>query len=106
MKAGVTYYNKILYRSIVNVVGHLCECCKTKPSKFIDHNHSTGKLRGLVCNGCNHIIGLYEKYGIEMCDFTKVLKHKSRTRHRANVNVSMVKAYLDLTENRRLIIEI
>lgn len=50
----------------------VCEICG-KPEKTdttgsgcsnrlsIDHNHSTGEFRGLLCNSCNRILGYYEK---------------------------------------------
>lgn len=31
----------------------LCEICGVKPAKVIDHDHQTGKLRGILCHGCN-----------------------------------------------------
>jgi len=39
-----------------------CECCHKQVSKFgIDHNHITGKVRGILCNSCNLGIGYLEK---------------------------------------------
>lgn len=37
-----------------------CAVCKEKPSKqrlHVDHVHSTGKIRGLLCQACNVSIG-------------------------------------------------
>lgn len=53
--------------------GGLCACCNKplKPHKSrvpgsefwngcIDHNHTTGKIRGIVCKRCNSLVGVIE----------------------------------------------
>lgn len=39
----------------------VCDICKENPSKgkqlCVDHDHNTGKVRGLLCNNCNFGIG-------------------------------------------------
>ena len=38
--------------------GGSCAVCRKPISKFhIDHNHNTGKVRGLLCHRCNVMIG-------------------------------------------------
>ena len=39
-----------------------CGICGTKDRKIvIDHDHSTGKVRGGLCTSCNTKLGWYEK---------------------------------------------
>ena len=58
------------YNSLLEAQGHKCAICGTTDSKgrksgrggsidvfFVDHNHKTGEVRGLLCNVCNRTIG-------------------------------------------------
>lgn len=42
--------------------GRVCAMC-SKPTAhpYLDHNHSTGQVRGLICPGCNTGLGFVEK---------------------------------------------
>lgn len=40
--------------------GGLCWICDDKPSKCIDHDHETGKVRGALCANCNSFLGRVE----------------------------------------------
>lgn len=41
--------------------GGLCAMECGKPAIHVDHCHETGKVRGLLCRGCNVGLGFYEK---------------------------------------------
>ena len=50
------------YDTMLEQQGGCCKVCGTADSggkgRFhVDHNHTTGKVRGLLCNGCNIGIG-------------------------------------------------
>jgi len=55
---GITLgeYNRILIAQ-----GNVCAICKSsyngKKKFFVDHNHVTGKVRGLLCHKCNILLG-------------------------------------------------
>lgn len=55
------------YEELLNRQGGGCGICKAKPKArkrslmpilFVDHNHTTGEVRGLLCPSCNNAIGL------------------------------------------------
>jgi hypothetical protein len=50
------------YRELLEAQGRECAICKTKTPGGrgcfpVDHDHATGKIRGLLCNSCNISIG-------------------------------------------------
>ncbi len=55
------------YDSLLKEQSGVCAICKSPPSNngkratgrlHVDHNHLTGKIRGLLCSNCNTAMGL------------------------------------------------
>jgi hypothetical protein len=36
-----------------------CSVCLLKPAKHLDHDHMTGKVRGVLCFSCNRELGKF-----------------------------------------------
>lgn len=36
-----------------------CKICLTREIKYVDHDHKTGEVRGLLCPSCNTALGLF-----------------------------------------------
>ena len=76
-KFGLT--EEIFGQMVINQGGK-CAFCKGIPNKrlSIDHCHKTGKVRGLLCNRCNMVLGQLEKMaegnGNLLEDIAKYLK--------------------------------
>lgn len=51
------------YNAMLNAQGGVCaickQPCKTRRRLAVDHNHVTGKVRGLLCNACNNELGRF-----------------------------------------------
>jgi hypothetical protein len=58
---GITWED---YLKIFQEQGEVCAICKedcsTKKMLSVDHDHKTGKVRGLLCNGCNTSLGRFK----------------------------------------------
>ena len=52
------------YYEMLQKQGNECAICKAKSTRramAIDHDHTTGKVRGLLCDGCNMSLGHIER---------------------------------------------
>lgn len=47
-----------VYQQMYNNQGGACAICGSETDLFVDHNHETGEVRGLLCNSCNTGVGL------------------------------------------------
>lgn len=57
---GITYEE---YEELAAQQNHVCEICRQGRNRkgqrlFVDHDHDTGVLRGLLCQNCNSVLGL------------------------------------------------
>lgn len=59
-----------------------CAICGTtdwgRPSPSIDHDHTTGKVRALLCNRCNRTLGLAEDSPELLIKMAEYLKNYGR----------------------------
>lgn len=69
-KYGITVED---YQSMFDSQGGVCKLCGQEEttrisrgdgirSLAVDHDHNTGKVRGLLCHQCNVVLGQYEKH--------------------------------------------
>jgi hypothetical protein len=63
LRANGLDINRTGYLELLASQGGTCAICHKAPPSHrrlaIDHDHKTGKIRGLLCNGCNLGIGLF-----------------------------------------------
>lgn len=59
------------YKSMFDNQNGCCAICGKHHTEFdkllcVDHCHKTGKVRGLLCNGCNLLLGRFENHRKEI----------------------------------------
>ena len=56
--------SRIKYDNIFNAQGGKCAICNTDGRELcVDHDHTTGKVRGLLCHRCNFALGYLDYLG-------------------------------------------
>ena len=56
--------------------GGRCAICEKETSRlFIDHCHTAGHVRALICQTCNTFLGWYEKKADAILRFQKYIEH-------------------------------
>lgn len=50
-----------LYDEMLTIQNGVCASCKINPAIVVDHDHSTGKVRGILCSQCNTSLGLLKE---------------------------------------------
>ena len=54
------------YKILLEVQNNVCAICRGLPTEnlkylSVDHNHTTGKVRGLLCQRCNRALGFVKE---------------------------------------------
>lgn len=75
-KYGVTIEE---YKDMLIKCNYRCQICEASHSEekplHIDHCHKTGKVRGLLCNKCNHGLGFFKDQELLLTNAIKYLKY-------------------------------
>jgi hypothetical protein len=57
------------YDSLLSSQSGLCAICRRPPGKrrlAVDHDHTTGAVRALLCHACNCVVGFAETSGVPL----------------------------------------
>jgi len=98
---AVTEYNAILEKQ-----GGRCAICertglstkgrKGKRGLFVDHDHETGVVRGLLCGPCNSAIGLFAE-DCERILAAAAYLDTARSKQKTRVQHSAIRAHADIS---------
>ena len=50
-----------VYEEMISAQGGRCLICRRKPDRLcVDHDHTSGAVRGLLCQSCNGGMGMFD----------------------------------------------
>lgn len=71
------------YEALLQQQGGVCAVCGAPPNGRrldVDHEHETGEVRGLLCSGCNLIVGHSKDNGTRLRQVAQYLDAKARVK--------------------------
>lgn len=76
------------FESMYEDQGGLCKVCndseRSEEGLCVDHCHTTGTVRGLLCSGCNKALGLLSEnadYMINLIEYTRICDEVRKDTH-------------------------
>lgn len=48
------------FKNLILIQNNKCKICSKESKLVIDHNHTNGKIRGLLCDSCNKGLGFFK----------------------------------------------
>jgi hypothetical protein len=81
------------YNKMLKAQGGVCAICSGPPAPFgphklmrlaVDHCHTTGRIRGLLCPRCNQALGLMRDNPVFLLKATEYLRKTDEGRSTAN----------------------
>jgi hypothetical protein len=87
-------------RTLVDAFGPHCSTCRSRPGMFVDHEHFSGYVRGLLCNVCNtHVEDCLHLCGCPWADYLNrppaapmrlLYPHRDRDRRAARYKIELL----------------
>jgi len=79
---GIEQASMKKYQRLLKEQNGTCALCTRNPIKkrlALDHNHETGRIRGLLCQRCNFVLGILESWlSWGPVDIDDVINYKGR----------------------------
>lgn len=106
-KRYITYKNRIKrlfgmslddYAAVFKEQGGRCKICPETDKLVIDHDHVTGKVRGILCRKCNHGLGCFRDntdYLKGAIDYLNASKEIPTTGETDELRENLEESYLD-----------
>lgn len=77
------------YNTMFEAQGGVCKICggkdKNGQALAVDHDHQTGKIRGLLCGNCNRGIGFFQDSPELLCQAAEYLTANEQLRPKLRV---------------------
>lgn len=80
------------FQRLWDAQGHRCACCGRRCKPYIDHCHKTKRVRAILCNTCNRVLGLIKEQESWARAFIRYIKNHCRPQKPAQLPLLAARA--------------